>query len=100
MSQQRDLTPERAEGIGVIRGVVCRYCRNQLRQHCVEACASEGLYRNLEPKTLDSWQRPPRLTGMAKLLEYAPITRLAWMYLAIHYSSQQACSDEDNDYGF
>ncbi len=80
-----ELTPEQPDGIGVIKNVVCRYCQNKLRQGCIEECAPEGLYRNLEPMELDLWHDPPKLPRMAKFLEYGPVTRLALMYLVLHY---------------
>ncbi len=87
MSRPTTYAPEEPEGIGMIRSVVCLYCQNRLRQGCIEECAPEGLFRNLEPRELDMWHYPPRLPSMRKLLEYAPVTRMALLYLVVHYSS-------------
>lgn len=86
MNQRDGLTPERPDGIGAIKNVVCAYCRNNLKHGCITECAPEGLYRNLEPMELAIWQYPPKLPSMAKMLEYAPVTRLALMYLVVHYA--------------
>ena len=87
MNQWRELTPEQPDGIGVIKNVVCACCRNSLKRGCITEYAPEGLYRNLEPRELDIWQRLPKLPSMSKLMEYAPVTRIALMYLVLHYLS-------------
>jgi hypothetical protein len=84
-SAWREFAPERPDGIGVIKRVVCVYCRNQLKHGCITECAPEGLYRNLEPTELDLWHDPPKLPSMARLMAYAPVTRLALMHLVLYY---------------
>lgn len=90
MNQQYEIAPEKPDGMGVIKYLVCAHCRNSLRQRCIEECAPEGLYRNLEPRELGMWLYPPRLPSMAKLMECAPVTRLALMYLVLHYIQKDA----------
>lgn len=85
MSESRELPPEQPDGFGVIKNIVCAYCRNKLRHGCIAVCAPEGLYRNLEPMELGNWQRAPKLPNMSKLMDYAPVTRIALMYLVLHY---------------
>jgi hypothetical protein len=87
MNQHPGLKPEQPEGIGVIKLAVCRYCKNNLKPGCINSCAPEGLYRNLEPMELDMWHDPPRLPSMSTLMDYAPVTRFALMYLVLHYVS-------------
>lgn len=87
MSDSRELTPEHPDGIGVIKNIVCAYCRNKFRYDCIKVCAPGGLYRNLEPMELVNWQRTPELPSMAKMLEFAPVTRIAFMYLVLYYMS-------------
>lgn len=100
MDQGQGLTSEQPDGIGMIKSVVCIYCRNRLRQGCITECATEGLYRNLEPIELD-WRYPPKLPSMARLLELAPVTRLALVTLMLHYlthdlsGNSQIFSDRD-----
>ncbi len=84
-SEWLELMPEKPDGFGVIKNIVCEYCRNKLRQGCIEVCAPEGLYRNLHPTDLGEWQHPPNLPSMSKLMEFAPSTRFALMYLTLHY---------------
>lgn len=85
MIKWHELSSEQPDGIGVIKYVVCAYCRNKLRQRCIEECAPEGLYRNLEPEDFDLSRHPAKLPRMSKLVEYAPVTRMALMYLVLHY---------------
>ncbi len=99
MNQWKEWTPEKPDGFGVIKHVVCAYCRNSLRHGCITECAPEGLYRNLEPMELEVWQYPPKLPSMATLLECAPVTRLALMSLVVHYVQthdvyMERCSSE------
>ena len=85
MEQWRELTPETPDGLGTIKSIVCAYCQNRLRQRCVDECAPEGLYRNLEPKEMHPFDHLPSLPRMAKLMEYGFVTRFALMYLVLHY---------------
>lgn len=87
MSHWRELSPEQPDGRGVIKNIVCAYCRNKFKHSCIAMCASEGLYRNLEPMELSIWQNLPKLPNMSTLMHYAPVTRLAFMYLVLHYVS-------------
>ncbi len=80
-----ELTPEQPDGIGVIKNVVCAHCRNKLRHGCIEVCAPEGLYRNLEPIELSNTHRAPKLPNITAFIEYAPVTRIALMYLVLNY---------------
>jgi hypothetical protein len=84
MDKWHELAPEQPDGMGVIKHVVCAYCRNGLKHGCIEECAPEGLYRNLEPMAL-GMKYPPKLPIMAALMKYALVTRLAMMYLVLHY---------------
>ncbi len=92
MSEWQGLTPEQPDGFGVIKNVVCAYCRNKLRHGCTEECAPEGLYRNLEPMELGEWQPAPNLPSMSELMQFAPVTRSALMYLVLYY-----LTSSDND---
>ncbi len=85
MSEWSELMPEQPDGIGVIKNIVCTYCRSKLRHACIEECTPVGLYRNLEPMELHNWQRAPKLPSMSALMEFAPVTRFAYMYLVLHY---------------
>ena len=85
MSVWRELSPEKSDGLGIIKNVVCAYCRNRFKYRGITSCSSEGLYRNLEPMELGDWQRPPKLPAMSKLMDYAPVTRMTLMYLVLHY---------------
>jgi hypothetical protein len=85
MDKWHELTPEQPDGMGIIKNVVCAYCRNSLKHGCIEECAPEGLYRNLEPSELDMWRYLPKLPPMRKLMGFAPVTRFALMYLILHY---------------
>ncbi len=87
MSQWRELSPEQPDGIGVIKNIVCAYCRNKFKHSCIATCAPEGLYRNLVPMELTYWQNAPKLPHMSKLMAYAPVTRMALMYLILFYAS-------------
>ena len=86
LSDWRELTPEHPDGSGVIKNIVCGYCGNKFKHGCIVVCAPEGLYRNLEPMALGNWQRLPKLPAMSKLMRYAPVTRIAFMYLVLHYA--------------
>ena len=88
MNQRDESVAEQSDGIGVIKSIVCTYCRNRLRQRCIEECAPQGLYRNLEPRELAHYESPPRVERMASILECAPITRLALMTLVLHYLTE------------
>ncbi len=83
-SDWQELKPEQPDGFGVIKNVVCAYCRNKLRHGCIAVCAPEGLYRNLEPMEAGYTLRTPKLPSMSALMEYAPVTRIALMYLVLH----------------
>jgi hypothetical protein len=84
-NQWDEWTPEQCDGIGVIKNLVCAHCRNILKQRCIEECAPEGLYRNLEPRELDEWRHPLKIPCMSRLMEFAPVTRFALMYLILYY---------------
>ncbi len=96
VSEWQELMSEKPDGFGVIKNMVCKYCRNKLRHGCIEACAPEGLYRNLEPKELAEWKHLPKLPSMSKLMDYAPVTRFAYMYLALHYLVSQVDLAQDD----
>ncbi len=86
MNNWNELTPEQSDGIGIIKNIVCAYCQNRLRHGCIEECAREGLYRNLEPMKLSTLQHAPRLPSMSVMMQFAPVTRIAMMHLVLHYS--------------
>ncbi len=90
MNQWHELEREKPDGIGVIKHVVCAHCRNKFRHDCIEVCAPEGLYRNLVPMELVNWQRAPQLPDMSKLMDYAPVTRFAVLYLVLHYTVEDS----------
>ncbi len=84
MNKWNELTPEQSDGIGIIKNVVCAHCRNMWKHLCITECAPEGLYRNLEPVELSDSKHHPKLPSMSALMKYAPVTRVALMYLVLH----------------
>lgn len=79
----------KAEKDDSIRIAVCGYCFNRGKEVCLKDCAPEGLYRYLDPVALDGWDNPPQVPPMRTLLEYEPVTRLAFMTLMMHYLREE-----------
>lgn len=90
MKLHHEWAAQTVEGICTTNSGICHYCRNHLHARCIEECASEGLYRYLELGAPEPWQSPPKLSAMARFLECGHVTRFAWLYLVIHYSSRDA----------
>jgi len=82
--------PKEPENFDTLSYAVCGYCRNRSSEACIKKCVPEGLYRYFEPVPLEEWDNPPALPPMRELLEHRPATRLALVYMALHYLREEA----------